>query len=104
MLPGQKVICIFGFCDIRNFTDTTEILQEDVMLFVNEIGEIVHGLVYKYLGTANKNIGDAFLLVWKLQERNMLRTPGSDELELIPSTEVQQLADVSMISFLKVIS
>jgi len=34
----------------------------------------------------------------------MLRTPGSDELELIPSTEVQQLADVSMISFLKVIS
>ena len=104
MLPGQKVICIFGFCDIRNFTDTTEILQEDVMLFVNEIGEIVHGLVYKYLGTANKNIGDAFLLVWKLQERNMLRTPGSDELELIPSTEVQQLADVSMISFLKVIA
>ena len=104
MLPGQKVICIFGFCDIRNFTDTTEILQEDVMLFVNEIGEIVHGLVYKYLGAANKNIGDAFLLVWKLQERNMLRSPGSDELELIPSTEVQQLADVSMISFLKVIA
>jgi hypothetical protein len=28
MLPGQKLIAIFGFCDIRNFTDTTEILQE----------------------------------------------------------------------------
>ena len=24
MLPGQKVICIYGFCDIRNFTDATE--------------------------------------------------------------------------------
>jgi hypothetical protein len=45
MLPGQKIIAIFGFCDIRNFTDATEVLQEGVMLFVNEIGEIVHGVV-----------------------------------------------------------
>ena len=37
------------------------------MLFVNEIGEIVHGIVDKYCGAANKNIGDAFLLVWKLE-------------------------------------
>jgi len=35
------------------------------MLFVNEIGEIVHGIVDQYSGAANKNIGDAFLLVWK---------------------------------------
>ena len=27
MLPGRKMIAIFGFCDIREFTDTTEILQ-----------------------------------------------------------------------------
>jgi len=26
MMPGKKVICIFGFCDIRNFTDATEVL------------------------------------------------------------------------------
>jgi len=24
MLPGVKLISIFGFCDIRNFTDATE--------------------------------------------------------------------------------
>jgi len=35
------------------------------MLFVNEIGEIIHGIVDRYSGAANKNIGDAFLLVWK---------------------------------------
>jgi hypothetical protein len=45
MIPGNKVVAIFGFCDIRQFTDTTEILQEDVMLFVNEIAELVHGIV-----------------------------------------------------------
>jgi len=73
MLPGTKLVCIFGFCDIRNFTDATEVLQEGVMLFVNEIGEIVHKLCDEYSGAANKNIGDAFLLVWKLAEQDMER-------------------------------
>ena len=71
MLPGNKLYCIFGFCDIRNFTDATEVLQEGVMLFVNEIGEIVHGIVDQFQGAANKNIGDAFLLVWKLNKEDM---------------------------------
>ena len=26
MIPGKKIIGIFGFCDIRNFTDATEVL------------------------------------------------------------------------------
>lgn len=68
MLPGQKVIAIFGFCDISNFTAITEVLLEGVMVFVNEIGAIVHGIVDKYCGAANKNIGEAFLLVWKFDE------------------------------------
>ena len=82
MLPGQKIIGIFGFCDIRNFTDATEELQEGVMLFVNEIGEIVHGLVDQFQGAANKNIGDAFLLVWKFLEEDMIRNPEADEIML----------------------
>lgn len=46
----------------------TEVLQEDVMIFVNEIAHIVHSSVHQYHGSANKNIGDAFLLVWKIPE------------------------------------
>lgn len=65
-MPGYKTFAIFGFCDIRQFTDSTEILLEDVMVFVNTIAEIVHSSVDRYGGAANKNIGDAFLLVWKL--------------------------------------
>lgn len=68
MIDGKKVMAIYGFCDIRNFTDTTEELQEDVMIFVNRIGEIVHEIVNECCGSANKNIGDAFLLVWKFDE------------------------------------
>merc|ERR1719359_1287209 len=32
MIPGNKVEAVFGFCDIRNFTDTTEVLQDKVMV------------------------------------------------------------------------
>ena len=65
MIPGKKVMAIFGFCDIRQFTDTTEVLQEGVMEFVNTIGKIVHVETHLHGGSANKNVGDAFLLVWK---------------------------------------
>eukprot|EP00967_Tisochrysis_lutea_P107218 scaffold165158_cov13-Tisochrysis_lutea.AAC.1 len=27
MVPGHKMVAIFGFCDIRRFTDATEVLQ-----------------------------------------------------------------------------
>jgi class 3 adenylate cyclase len=104
MLPGQKVICIFGFCDIRNFTDATEELQEGVMLFVNEIGEIVHGLVDKYSGAANKNIGDAFLIVWKFDDDSQEIDPETDEISLVPHLKVNQLCDMAMISFLKIMA
>merc|ERR1719487_1242058 len=66
MIAGKKMEAIFGFCDIRNFTDSTEILQDGVMNFVNQIADIVHSVTAEYSGSANKNIGDAFLLVWKL--------------------------------------
>jgi len=66
------VNCLFGFCDIRQFTDATECLQEQVMLFTNSVGHIVHHAVHDCGGFANKNIGDAFLVAWtgdKLERR-----------------------------------
>lgn len=74
MLPGRKMVAIFGFCDIRQFTDTTEVLQEEIMEFVNVIAKIVHSEVAYHGGAANKNIGDAFLLVWKLPKQIRCRT------------------------------
>ena len=79
---------IFGFCDIRQFTDTTECLQEEVMLFVNRIANILHSIVTQCGGAANKNIGDAFLLTWKL-------------LPEYSDNEISTLADRSLFSFLK---
>jgi len=68
MAGGTGITSIFGFCDVRQFTDTTECLQEEVMLFVNRIAHILHSIVVQCAGSANKNIGDAFLITWKLEE------------------------------------
>lgn len=66
MVDGVVITSIYGFCDIRKFTDTTECLQEQVMTYVNSLGTIVHGATHRWYGMANKNVGDAFLLSWKI--------------------------------------
>jgi class 3 adenylate cyclase len=101
MITGSRVMAVFGFCDIRNFTDSTEILQEKVMVFVNEIGKVVHSIVDKHQGAPNKNIGDAFLLVWKLEEDDVIRS--GNEVEINPeSMHARYLADLSLLAFMKI--
>jgi hypothetical protein len=51
-----------------NFRPGQECLREDVMLFVNKVGQIVHDIVVANGGFPNKNVGDAFLVVWRPPE------------------------------------
>lgn len=88
LAPGQKVICIFGYCDIKNFDKITSILKENIMFFVNDISAIVHGIAYKYSGSANKNLGDSFLLIWKFENDDTRVNYLTGELELLPSYQV----------------
>mmetsp|Transcript_28112 Transcript_28112/g.63688 ORF Transcript_28112/g.63688 Transcript_28112/m.63688 type:complete len:862 (+) Transcript_28112:138-2723(+) len=88
MGAGTMIHSIFGFCDVRQFTDTTECLQEEVMLFVNRIAHILHSIVVQCSGSANKNIGDAFLLTWKLDDK-------------LNPEQVSALADQALLAFCK---
>jgi class 3 adenylate cyclase len=72
------------------------------MAFVNEIGEIVHNIVDQFSGAPNKNIGDAFLLVWKFDDQDIERD--SNDIWLKDTNAVHQLADMSVISFLKILA
>uniref|UniRef100_A0A7S1KXF4 Guanylate cyclase domain-containing protein n=1 Tax=Alexandrium catenella TaxID=2925 RepID=A0A7S1KXF4_ALECA len=90
MIPGRRVEAIFGFCDIRNFTDATEVLQDQVMVFVNRIAGVVHSCIHEFFGSPNKNIGDAFLLVWRLSGH--------------AAAKQQRLADMALISMIKIIA
>ena len=74
------------------------------MLFVNEIAEVVHGIVDQFSGAANKNIGDAFLLVWKYPEEYVEFNEEQNDIVTKDIHEVKQIADMSVISFIKVIA
>lgn len=104
MIRGKKVMAIYGFCDIRNFTDTTEVLEEQVMIFVNEIAEIVHELTNDYGGYANKNIGDAFLLVWKFENDWIEFNESGELVGLKKCKQVSEMVDCSVIAFLKILA
>ena len=66
MASGNKIEAIFGFCFIHDFATISEIFEEKTIPFVNHICEIVHSCVDKFNGYTNKNIGDCFLLAWKV--------------------------------------
>lgn len=90
MIKGKKIISIYGFCDIRQFTDTTECLQEEVMVYVNKLGDIVHGCAHSFFGMANKNVGDAFLLSWKICDGKL---PGFTRFEDSPDERARITAN-----------
>eukprot|EP00927_Polykrikos_kofoidii_P038864 TRINITY_DN33308_c0_g1_i1.p1 TRINITY_DN33308_c0_g1~~TRINITY_DN33308_c0_g1_i1.p1 ORF type:complete len:956 (-),score=150.21 TRINITY_DN33308_c0_g1_i1:278-2872(-) len=91
MIPGNKVEAVFGFCNIRNFTDMTEVLQDKIMVFVNQVAEIVHGIVDTWHGAANRNLGDAFLIIWRMRE------------DFSPETKTK-MGDMSVMSFVQVVA
>merc|ERR1719453_289778 len=91
MVPGVRVECIIGIVRIRDFSTATEVLQAKIMTFVNQIAEIVHGVVDEYHGAANKNNGDMFLIIWRLQGVH------------IDADRKTRLAEMSVVAFAKII-
>lgn len=71
MKGGQKIMGIFGFCDIWQFAEVNETLDVEIMQFVNQIADIVHSQVDRLGGCANKNIGESFLIVWKFKGKDV---------------------------------
>ena len=67
-------------CLCRPLFVPTSFAVQRVLMFVNVIGKIVHSAIHRYGGAANKNIGDAFLLVWSLPEAD--RDPRAVQQEL----------------------
>lgn len=100
LIAGSKELAIFGFCDIRGFADATEALEEEVMKFVNQIAEIVHSEVDLHQGSSNKNLGEAFLMVWKFPRIDI--DSFDDELTIRPDNKYSNnLADMAILGFLK---
>lgn len=72
------------------------------MLFVNTIAQVVHKQIDLYLGAANKNIGDAFLLVWRFPDKfTYIDKDGVMRLKEV--FYVNNLADLALIGVIKTI-
>jgi class 3 adenylate cyclase len=89
MIAGKRVECIIGHARIRDFSTATEVLQGKVMTFVNQVAEIVHGVVDQHHGAANQNNGNTFLLIWRIPD-------GMD------SEKVSKLGNMSLVAFAKI--
>ena len=113
---GKKKNAIFGFCDIRQFDKITIALEERISLFVNNIAEIVHSSVDRFGGATNKNIGDAFLNVWKFYNETPIKKTKlstikrqslqrkDNLIEIDPSNiQVSITADSSILAFLRIL-
>ncbi|ETW16399.1 hypothetical protein PFFVO_04656 [Plasmodium falciparum Vietnam Oak-Knoll (FVO)] len=105
LINGEIVYSVFSFCDIRNFTEITEVLKEKIMIFINLIAEIIHECCDFYGGTINKNIGDAFLLVWKYQKKeysnkkmNMFKSPNNNYDEYSEKENINRICDLAFLS------
>ncbi len=79
MINGRKKKAIFGFCNIRDFPIVNDALQEHTVVFLNQVADIVHSSVDLFFGATNKNIGDAFLSVWKIPNINGVRKISSNK-------------------------
>ena len=97
---GSTVSCIFLFCDIRQFTDATECLQEEVFVFTNKIAAVVHSICNAHGGSANKNIGDAFLLSWLLKDEAPKRRGRMDSV--FEKIKRGTMADKALLSVVKI--
>lgn len=72
------------------------------MTFVNNIGGMVHNIIDRFQGTANKNIGDAFLLVWKIPNDKVSINGIDNSLNIKDKKFLQNISDFAFLSFVKI--
>ena len=123
LLPGVRIYAVIGFCDIHHFEEINRLLTNDVLIFVNTIAEIVHSRVHYWGGQCNKNLGNAFVILWRIGDELDVqlqsqggggskksitaasRTKGPSkvvDLRRVPG--VDKLADHALVGYLKIIA
>ena len=82
MVNGVTVFTVFLVCRINYFAEITEALQEEITVFVNKFGKIIHDCADYWGGSINKNAGEVFLMTWKLPNAEAHENEGMRETAL----------------------
>jgi class 3 adenylate cyclase len=78
---GEIVSGVFAFIGIADFDILTEALGGRMVGLVNQVAEIVHGIVDEFGGFVAKNTGQGFSVVWKFEN-------GLNEFEIEKTVEL----------------
>ena len=66
-------------------------IGNDVLTFTNAIAEIVHSNVHFWRGACNKNLGNAFVLLWRIgDEEELLATYGGGGRHMVKRASLSQ--------------
>ena len=69
-VPGKSVYALFAFAAINGFDHALKCLGGDVMILINDVASVLHDEVYRWgfgdSGQCNKNLGAAFLMVFRI--------------------------------------
>lgn len=69
-VPGKSVYALFAFAAINGFDHALKCLGGDVMILINDVAAVLHGEVFRWgfgdSGQCNKNLGAAFLMVFRI--------------------------------------
>ena len=76
-VPGRMVYALFGFAAIKGFDHMLRSLGEDIMVLINDVAAVLHGECYRWgfgdSGQCNKNLGAAFLMVYRIGDANEVK-------------------------------
>ena len=69
-VPGKRVYALFAFAGIKEFAMLLRNLDQAVMVLINDVATVVHEEVFRWgfggTGQCNKNLGAAFLMVYRI--------------------------------------
>ena len=104
LISGKKIYSVFLMCRIRQFTETTESLQEEIIVFVNKIVRILHDCAYRWNGNANKNYGQKYLITWLIPPEAITDFCNYLDNPEVPmsNSELTEIADKALITAIKI--
>ena len=93
-VPGKRVYALFGFVAINDFSKLLRDLDRDVMILINDVARVVHDEVYRWAlgdsGQCNKNLGSAFLMVFRIGDFLEVHSKKKRATEVVFDSEMQR--------------
>lgn len=94
IVPGKRVYAVFGFVLIDEFSNMLRALEQDIMILINDVAKVVHEEVYRWaladMGQCNRNLGSAFLMVFRIGDFETVHARKKRATEVVFSSQKKE--------------